>query len=345
MSFNPLRLLDRRRLRKALELYQQSPGIDETVDVVHLFLKCGDGSRAFQYADNGYQRFPSSRKLLELRQETLKEMSREECRQLTRMLSRRASPKLIAKVIEIQRSLGDFAACDKLARRWQSKFEDSWVLQFAIGKYLFQRSLVEKDPELSRCCLEQLQRAAALNEESYKTMLYLGTLLYQLGSIPEAREAVETLLRHHPSDPKARALLECISHASEVVTDGEAPEVSAAANVALGKLRLDPAVQAVLVHMSKGEAAELEHSYFANNATFDLSDADEALAELIHSMKVSSNRMGIGELKTCKLEGETWQMFFRNHPYRTLFLCTSDDFPDEDFERIANHVSPEGVMA
>jgi tetratricopeptide (TPR) repeat protein len=342
---NPFRFLARRRVEYSLRAYEQSPGVEETAAVVRDLLRCRDYNRAFQYADNGYQRFPSSSELLELRQTTLKEMSKHECRELTRKLSRHPAPEIAAKVIEISRSLGDFAGCDRLARRWTSRFPESWILQFSVGKYLFQRSLVDKDPRLSSRCLEQLELAARLNPKSYKTLLYLATLLYQVGSIPRALDCVEALLKHHPKDPKAQALWECIRTAPTRTGAQDAAGASLADLELLRDLEASEAVYGYLVYERRGKGIGVVASRLADDSDFDFRDADSTFSDLIHSFQLASNRMGVGELKTFILEGGSWKVYYRNHPYRSLLVCCARQFGEAEFEKVASTVAPEGVMA
>lgn len=345
LPLNPFKALARRRLEKALDLYAESPGIDETADVVRLLLKLRDYPTAFQYADNGYQRFPDSTELFDLRQSALRELSLEECRNLMARLASEPRPETVAKIVEIQRSLGEFRTCEKLARRWRARFPESWVLQFAIGKYLFQRSLIEKDKRISRRCLEQLEHAARLNPNNYKTLLYLATLLYQVGAMPRALETVERLLRHHPHDPKARALWDWISRAPDERAAGEeTPDAEGADAAGLpAEFCSRDDVHGVVVQEHRGDR-EMISSRYSETAPFEFTAGDEIFSNLAHALRVSSNRMGLGDLKTCVLEGGGWKILFRNHGYRSLLVCADAEFRHEDFEKLAAEVAPEGVM-
>ena len=300
---------------------------------------------AFQYADNGYQRFPTSEELLELRQDTLKQLSRFECEGITKKLARAPRSDLVAKAIEIRRSLGEFSACEKLARRWKDKFPRSWILQFAIAKYLFHRTMTDKNPALTRRCLEQLQITTSLDPSKYKSALYLSTLLYQTGNITQALESVEELLSYHPQDATARSLWECIQNATESRKAAEHASDDAAVIDTLQRLERVKDVYAVLLQKGTGSGSNLVHSYFAGHGTMNFTESGvSALGDLIHSVRLSTGRMGIGEIKNCTFEGQSWKLFFRDHPCQSLLLCTSKKFSEEQFENVGNKVAPEGVM-
>ena len=65
-----------------MEQYAHNPGIEETLCVVDLHLKAKKYSKAFKYANNGYQRFPSSNELLQRRQVALKKKALSDCKSL-----------------------------------------------------------------------------------------------------------------------------------------------------------------------------------------------------------------------------------------------------------------------
>lgn len=334
MSVNFLNLFAGRiekKLAQALERYQASPGEAETLLVAQLLMKKRDYNQAFMYADNGYQRFPDSQELLALRQLSMKKLAIEECRELQASIARAPRPESIAKVIEIRRSLNDFKACEKMCRKWSAQFSESWVLQFAIAKYLFGRSMVEKDPELSRRCLEQLEKAAVLNPDNYKTLLYLATLQHQLGKKSSARTTVQHLLELFPEDARARSLLAYIDGPARGPGAGggrgEGEVITPAA--ILEELQALPSVHAVLLNRVEDDAYVADEVFFRPSEIFEWEEGEEALRSLLHSMESSSQRMGIGQLEGCKLLGDSWSIHYQTFEGGSLLYCADQDLKEE----------------
>lgn len=337
-----------KRLDEALARYEENPGIEETLRVVRLLMKSRDYKQAFMYADNGYQRFPASRELLEARQYSMRRLALEECRDLERRVSAHPRAETVAKIVEIRRSLNDFRSCEKLVKRWKTHFLKSWVLQFAIAKYLFQRSLIEKDPRLATRCLSQLEHACSLRPDNYKTLLYLATLLHQLGKKSQALAAATKILELYPDDPRATALVGYIRN-----TPGEPGSKGGPASVApptadieeierrvfeelVGTDHLRAAIMYPAVEIEGAEPAV----HFAESEGALAERGVDALADLAHSLTVSSQRMGIGELSSCSMEGESWNLYFHRYSNGQLVLYTDTTFKEEDFARVREKLSP-----
>lgn len=339
-----------RQLKEALEDYAANPGVEETLRVVDLHLKAKNYARAFQYANNGYQRFPSSNELLQRRQIALKKRALSDYKALQKRIARNPRPESIAKVIEIRRSLGDFGQCEKLSNRWADEFPRSWVLQFAIGKYLFQRSLIDKDATNAARCLEQLELTAALKPGDYKTLLYLATLHYQLGSLAPAVEALEKLLRLLPSEPHAVALLRHMKQAfpeEEVSSRIEEPSEEAESELAEAvseRIKSFDSIQAALVVQGDSETPEAEFDYSSPTLPQSV-EAAEHLRGLIHSLQVSSARMGIGNLLNCVLDGENWTIYFCQFGRVTLLIYSTKEFTESDFIGLMKMLKPEKVAS
>jgi tetratricopeptide (TPR) repeat protein len=299
----------------------------------------------------------------------MRKLAIEECRQLKFKISQCPRAETIAKAIEINRSLNDFKACEKIARRWGRRFKESWILQFSIAKYLFQRSLVENDPRISQRCLAQLELAASLKPTNYKTLLYLATLLHQLGKTAPALAAAQKLLAAYPNDPRATALIGYISQAGRG-TAGAAVEPSRRADRAADsgdlvepifeELKANPAVLAILfqrfsapTHESaeteEGLAATVERRpsddrvHFTQGEALHFERGREAFGDLIHSLQLSSHRMGIGKLRGCTLEGGSWNIFFGAYDGGQYLLCTEKSFKEERFLQIQERLC--GVSA
>jgi tetratricopeptide (TPR) repeat protein len=339
-----------RRLKNALDHYAANPGVEETLLVVDIHFKAKNYAKAFQYANNGYQRFPSSNELLQRRQESLKKKAHADCKVLQKRISRNPRPEAIAKVIEIRRSLGDFTRCEKLSVRWGDEFPRSWVLQFSIGKYLFQKSLIDKDASNSSRCLEQLELAAALKPGDYKTLLYLATLNYQLGALTPAVEALEKLLRLFPSEPHAVALLrhmreafpdEVISSSVDESTDEKRSEI---AEAVFDRVTNFDSVRAALVVQGEPDDPDVELDYTSPKLPQN-TDASDNLRGLIHSLQVSSARMGIGNLLNCVLDGEKWNIYFCRIGRVTLLIYSTKQFTEGDFIGVMKMLKPEKIVA
>ena len=351
MSFNFFKTFgSSRQLREALEHYASNPGVEETLRVVDIHLKAKNYAKAFKYANNGYQRFPSSTELLDRRQESLKKKALTDCKVLQKRISRNPRPESIAKVIEIRRSLGDFSRCHKLSNSWGDEFPRSWVLQFAIGKYLFQRSLIEKDASTSTRCLEQLELAAALKPGDYKTLLYLATLHYQLGSLAPAVEALEKLLRLFPSEPHAVALLRHMRQAfpeeavSSRIEESSAETRSELAEAVFEKIQSFDSIQAALVVQGDSEDPDVELD-FTSPSLPSGAQAAERLRDLIHTLQVSSARMGIGNLLNCVLDGKNWNIYFCRIGSVTLLIYSTKRFTESDFIGLMKMLKPERVAS
>lgn len=338
-----------RKLKEALARYASNPGIDETTAVVDLYFKAKNYAEAFKYADNGYQRFPSCQELLKERQKALKARAHGEYKQLKKRISRSPQPEIIAKAIEIQRSLGNSSRCEKLISRWANEFPNSWVLQFAVGKYLFQRSVIEKDPETSTECLKHLELAATLKPGDHKTLLYVATLHYQLRSLPEAVAATEKLLRRFPGDRHAVALLHQLrrefskSTTETSVDPGNDPQHTQIALDAFEKTKEIDSVQASLF-LQITEGGEKEYLHTAPELQ-DVTETSDLLRGLRHSLEISSTRMGIGDLTTCILDGETWNIFYCRIAGVTLLIYTTKAFQEGDFITLMKRLKPEKATA
>ncbi len=335
-----------RRLRDALECYERAPGVSETARVVRLLLKDGDYNQAFVYSDNGSQRFPESEELMALRQRAMKFLALEECRELDTRMNRSPRPETAAKIIEIRRSLNDFRACEKIARRWGKRFPDSWILLFAVAKYLFQRSLVEQDPKISTRCLNYLEQAAALAPENYKTLLYLATLLHQLGKKSQALHVAEKLTTLFPKDQRARSLSACIRRArgeSEALAKESKSDVDDSRESLLATLKDSPSVHGVHVQVPRAPDAEGEPrqaSHFRESDVFQFDRGEEILGNLIHSLKTASQRIGIGDLESAVVVGASWNMYYLDAGDEESLFCTTKEFKEDQFAQLAARFAP-----
>ncbi len=359
--FNPFKFFNARQLKKALACYEKNPGLEETVSVVQLFLNCGRCTEAFQHAEAGRQKFPTSSELNRLRQLAYRKLGASECRALVRQIAANPRPEIIAKAIEIWRSCEDYRQCERLKRKWRDCFPKSWVLQFAIGKYLFHRSVDKKikdqSSEIKIQCLEQMKRAVALNPSNYKSLLYLATILSGTGSASEALKTLDHLLKLYPGDQRAVALRERIQRSQRGRQAPPAPFTADAFKASreahagqegsddiFNDLRESPSIFAAVIEEGPRDNPQAR-CYFAENSCFNFEQGEPAFRDLMHALRSASKRMGIGELKTCILEGGSWRVFLGNHPVKSLLICTDKNFQETGFEMAIRRIIQEKVLA
>ncbi|MBI4584263.1 MAG: tetratricopeptide repeat protein [Planctomycetes bacterium] len=359
--FNPFKFFKARQLKKALADYEKNPGLEETVSVVQLFLKCGRCTEAFQHAEAGRQKFPASSELNILRQLAYNKLGALECRALAKQIAAHPRPETIAKAVEIWRSCENYRQCERLRHKWRDRFPDSWILQFAIGKYLFHRSLDKKikdqSSEIKVQCLEQLKRAAALNPDNYKSLLYLATILSGTGSVSDALKTLDRLLKLYPGDQRAVALRERIQRsqrgrqappgpfaAEAFKAPREAKAGQEGSDDIFNDLRESPSIFAAVIEEGPKDNLQAQ-CYFAENSCFNFEQGEAAFRDLMHALRAASKRMGLGELKTCILEGGSWRIFLGNHPVKSLLICTDKNFQETRFETAIRRIIQEKVLA
>ncbi len=345
MSLNFLNLFGgglEKKLQNALESYQNNPGEQETLKVAQLLMKKRDYNQAFMYADNGYQRFTNSKELLDMRQLAMKKLAIEECRELQAKLATAPRPESVAKIIEIRRSLNDFKNCEKMCKKWSGQFNESWVLQFAIAKYLFQRSMIEKDPKISERCLNQLEVATRLNPDNYKTLLYLATLQQQLGKKSKALKTAERLVELYPEDARARSLYDYIGGPNRRVSKASAnssPVETADPQEIFSEIRSLPSVQAALLNDEQDGTYQTVDSHFKATEEFNWEKGEEVLMNLLHSMETSSQRMGIGQLEGFELKSDAWGIHFQGYEGGCYMFCADKNLKKEKITEWKEKVS------
>jgi tetratricopeptide (TPR) repeat protein len=350
---SPFHLAKMFRLAAARRRYRNRPGPKEAEALAGLLVAVGDRAEALGLLRKARAAHPRSPEIKKLHDSLWAQAAGAEIDALERRLRTEAKPELHARLIELHRSVKNFDRCMAASREAERKFPDSWMVRLAIGKALYHRFLARKSREDGKKAAEYLREAARRKPDCTGAYLYLATLLSDLGMAREAASAAEELLRLVPKDARARRLRDKLSvaagipktAASRPPAGGAGREGRSAGSEVLGglieKLQANRNVYGAFVFGSDGSVL-VRHG--TPNEHFAFEGHDGAIAALGRSTQAAAERMGIGRLHTCTIEGDPWRIYFGDiGGGGVLAVLSGRNFDPNDFESLVTRFSLESV--
>ncbi len=346
---NPLRIANYFRLSVAMERYRKHPDQDETLAVARLLAKVGDRSGALSYLRNGRKRFPASPEIQQLYAKLWAQSAAAEIRSLER--GWRSQPRVedAARLVELHRSVRNFDVAIRTAEEAEAKFPDSWLLKLAVGKTLYHRFLVSRNAEDGKRAAEALRQARTIKSDCSRALVYLTALLAETGPRSDAIAAAEELARIAPHSTQAQSFRQKLTGASAAST--AAPEAGPPAQTAadsdeeltsllLAELRQIPEVCATIIFHPDGGPVR---QHFVPNELFAAENCQQAVASLAAGLHGAAERMGIGRLNTCVVEGDPWWIYLAEVAGKSVVILARKGFKSSAFERLMNRFMTETV--
>lgn len=312
-----LNSLRRRWLRKAIRRYRADPGPSQSIRLARLFAKLGDGEKAIEVLQGAKKRFPDHRTIDRLYRTERTKQALKSLRKLDRLLENDRNLTLLSKACDVAVALGDFDRAAQYAGEANRLQPDHWQSHQVLGKLYFHRFNTTHDEQDSEQALAHLNEAYRLQPQQYDTLLLLSLMLARTQNLAAAQDLTAYLLEVHPGDPKGKQLLAHIQHclrqpaerAAKPLQD-HAPLETLTPNLqtAMENLREIEGVVALFLLDQEGKILD---RFVENNDVFSFDDGDESLRAMVKTCRFDASRIGIGELRSCMIYGEGWQVIVR----------------------------------
>ncbi len=341
---NPFRMALSFRLHAARKRCRKKAGPKDVMELAQLLVRSGDRAAALRELQKGLIASPRAVELRKLHDSLWAEIAGAEIKALEKITRSGGEVQDFARLIELYRSLKRFDRCIAVAQAAEKKFSDSWVLKLAAGKALYHRFVSTRTPEDGRKAADVLRQVVRKKADCSRAWLYLAALLAELGQQAEAAQAADELVRLAPGNERARKLhtrLHGASAAGKHRKQAAAgrPRAGAEGDLLAGfmaKLRENSAVMGAVVFDGEGAVAD---RYSVKNDLFALEGHESTLSALGKCAGGAADRMGIGRLRLCVIEGEEWRMFFAQVAGGTVAVLATRAFSASAFESMAGRFS------
>jgi thioredoxin-like negative regulator of GroEL len=352
---NPFRAYRSFRLRSLLLRYRSEPSAELALSLSKVLVDLGDPQSAVKYLKDARQRFSDSEEIRTVLSQLTALVVRKEITTLERDYRKAPRSRDLARLIELYRCLQNFTQCEKLAEGASASLQDSWMVQLAVGKAFFHRFLKERDKEDAARSAEALRRARAMKPTSTQVLHYLAALLLAVGPQAEAEEVLSELSLLLPGDERVkrmRGFLEtraaggrkptaAVAEREEVLAPLErtpAEQVDAL----LEELRQSPEIFGAFVFSPSGTL--LSH-HWTDHEQFSLEGHESAIAGLARSFRGAAERLGIGSLDSCVVEGAgPWWFYLLESGGSELAVFADRTFAPDRFESLAGRHSLEPIQ-
>ena len=313
------------RLRRAQAKYDSNPEPERAVQVVKLLLKAGRGSEALQAAKDAKGLFPTSPEVAQSYFTVRRFQAKVALKMARRRLRQQPKVENYLRIADLERTLGRFGKAQKVLQQAERRFPKYWGVHFARGKLAFSLFKESRKASDSSTCLEALRRALELNPSNYQLLIYFAVVTGQLGLYVDASQAIETILGSRPDDPKALDIQQWIERAraeeAEALTGlQEAEPVEADADTTTrtstegelaGPLAGLQTIQDLAgIYAFDGEGTPV-FSRTKPSTEFEFTDAVDTIRSIVSECRFDASNLGLGELRSCAITGDTWQIFVR----------------------------------
>ena len=303
----------RRRLKKAVQRYKASPGPRQSITLARLLLKSGKGEKALKLLSESRRRFPKHRGISKLYRSQRTRQALRLLKRTKRLLKSESSLRLLGKACDLAAALGNFDKAATYAEEANRLYPNHWRTHLIHGKLYFHRynaTRADSDRELT---LTHLNEAYELNSQNYDTLLLLALMLARTGDRKWAQKVAQFLLEVYPDDPKGTQLL---GHIEQSLRQGTADSgddsfegLAASINAAMDNLREIEGAVGLFLFDQDGNMLDC---FSEENDVFSFSERDEPLRAMIKTCRFDASRIGIGDLRSCMIYGEGWQVIIRS---------------------------------
>ena len=317
------------RLRAARARYDSCPGPATAAKVARLLLNLRRGDEALRTIKEARQLFPHAVEVREAYYAVRRYQAKVALRLARRRLKIRSTPENFVKVANLYRTLGQYNHALKALDAAEKRFPDHWAVYLAKGQLFFNRYKETKKTSDSGACLESLREARRLNQSSYQTLVYFAITTSQLGLYLDARDAIQSILDRNPNDRRALEVKKWIERAEAsqtraakavaatpkaAVIDDERP-VTRPSSHKQGTLDPELAPLAALEGVSGlfvfGADGNLAYASSERTTEFDFTDAVDVVKAIVAECRFDASNLGLGELDSCSLSGDTWRIVVR----------------------------------
>jgi tetratricopeptide (TPR) repeat protein len=306
-------------LRQSYERYKEDPSEQATLAVVRCLRDLRRLKDAFRWVRKARAQFPTSRQAEKLYNSIRRRRTQDALRIAKAALQERSSIANFVRVIELLRISGRWRRAFRCATRAEREFPEAWQVQFAVGR-LYQQRFEEKGEEKNGwLAAEHLEQSRSLNPNDYTTLLLLAMVLVRLKSFQEAREAVDSLLGLAPNDTRGLSILGYIEQVEGRLRT-EAEGVSRTSREAAVASTGQPAEKLIETVMAApgtigaflfDAQKQVLDTAIRDNEVFDFSVPVEVLEAVVAACHLDTRRIGLGDLVSCTVTGESWNMAYR----------------------------------
>jgi len=342
---NPIRLIATFRLGAARKRYQRRPGPEAALALARLLERTGDRAGAMGLLQKARARFPRSSELKRLHDTIWEKVARQEIAILERSLRSGGRVEDAARLIELYRSLKEYDRSLANAQEWERKVPESWLLKLAKGKALYHRFLAKRSKDDGQKAVEALRASVRIKPGCARALLYLAALLAELGRRDEALSAAEDLVAVAPGNERATRLRAKLLAAkpSPAAKDAAARRAAKGTRARSGadpevleglleRLKAFPSIYGALIFDPEFNVI-LRHAL--PNEHFAIDGHEASVALLAKAARASTERIGIGGLNTCSIEGDPWRIHLAEITGGTLAVLSNKAFDAGQFEQIA----------
>lgn len=317
--------LTQRKLRKTLNNYRVDPRPRTAAKAANLMLKLGRGDDAFRLIKDAKRTFPDSGVVANAHIRARRHQAKQALKKTRLLIKQDPTLDLYIRASDLHRTLGEFEKALGYLDKAERLFEDHWAVHLTLGKLYFARYRAQRNPADAEGATEHLRHAVALNPHGYPILIHNAIVNSHLGNYDEAREAVDTILANFPDDAKALGLQQHLDTVQEIdgepEAEGESPamlQASSGASVSEGDAPQDSAFQRLidLDHVVGvfGIAADgsVGLSSTKESDSFLFEEAEDTVRAIAAECRYNSTSLGIGDLQSCHLTGENWEVYLRS---------------------------------
>lgn len=285
--------------------------------LARLFAKLGDGEKAVKVLGNARRRFPNHRAVDKLYRTQKTKQALRSLRRIDRLLESDRTLRLLSKACDLAAALGDFDKAARYAGEASRLHPNHWQAHLILGKLYFHRFNSTRDDYDREQALTHLNESYELQPQNYDTLLLLSLMLARTGNFQAAQDLTEYLLEVHAGDPRAGQLLHHIRHclrqpadqAAEPLKDhGPLESITPNIQAAMENLREIEGVVGLFLFDQEGNMLE---RFVEENDVFSFDERDDPIRAMIRTCRFDASRIGIGDLRSCMIYGEGWQVIIR----------------------------------
>jgi tetratricopeptide (TPR) repeat protein len=349
--FDPFGLTRAFRLWAARRRYRHRPGPKQATALASLLAQSGDRPEALEILRKARLAFPEAPEPRRLHETLWSEAAGAEVAALEQAVATAPRVEDMVRLIELHRSLKNFDRCLTVIREAERRFRDSWPVKLAAGKALYHRFLNKRSPEDGAKAVEFLRQAIHLKPDCTRAFLYLAALLAERGRPADALRVADALLKLTPGDERARRLRTRLAGmrpageppaggAKKAGTGAGKGDLTQSLAGLLERLRENPAVFGALLFGAEGN---LIGSHAVPNEHFAVEGHEAAVAVLAKAARTAADRIGIGRLRTCSIEGDPWRIYFGEVGGGTLAVLANRSLDAAGFDATVQRFSLEVV--
>ena len=317
---------EKKELKRLEEAARRTPSPNTFSALIKKLIQTGDEERALQEAEQAKLQFPDSDEIFDLYSRLKKAQVHVQIENLKKITEERPTPAAYAQLAEIYKDLREEENSLKYCRQAIEKFPNDDSPYLIMGELRLQRfykDLLIKDGQIA---IENLEKAAELNNKNYKALVTLSKIYLQIGAISKSREKLRAILKFAPEDDNIKKMLEVSNKVSkpshedvdillQVVEDQRKLYYNLGEKKEEQKIDLTsllPIFQNALESLKETEClacvliCDIEGNLIAHHARegIDLNTYYEIASSIYQTVQDSSRQMDIGRFQRCQIEGD-----------------------------------------